>query len=981
MASRYEDLDASKQLEQTIAADLLAALGPRGCEVKHHGTATSPAPGGVEDITVVDPTAGRRILVEVTKRKGAAADGEFAAITDHLDKAVAIGGYHDYCCLYVSPATSARMALNIIDRHNRLRQSEGKKGRIIALDFASLEEAMTRWTTTDPQLYPAARIGSLFARWADAPDDARARALVAGVLFAEDHAFVRSAEERLREHDTADEYALRKAMEKLENQLRDRGVTGAHANTTLIYLTFIRLYEEKRQRDNGEENRFTVDGFTRWKESLGETGKTILARFPDRLVQHLLEEIAEDAGLKQAGLLQTDGNTDQLHHAVGDKFIMKEVLDAVFDRYSFYSSKIDILGVVFETLARRGEKDTRVGQFFTPQEVVNFCAQLVRLKSADRVLDPAVGTGRFLIAAMSRMLAAAPTDAERANIRKQQLFGADIDSWIVTIAKMNMFIHGDGKTTITRSNGLALGDRSAFGGNGPFGTGVADRVDVVLTNPPLGDTSYKVAHDMWAGTAPTPVNAKDTEAFYASLGVVPLREDKSPARRQFESAQKRLAEAEAAMAIAPGGTAFARLKKKRDRAVADLAEKSALVASDPGRSRIVTGERMKGGALFLGAIASYLRTDRDPGNGIEWQGGRCAVVVDEAILNTPDYAAVRTFVRRRFFIKAVISLGRPAFKYLAKTDAKTSILYMVRKPNPDLLQREPVFFAHAERVGYSSTGKWIGSDLPAIRFQYDTFEKVVLGAYHGRTLDVAACSADVGGLAGAGVKWHGRFLPDDERARLDFYDARYHDLVKQLNARGIKLTTIGALMRPRTPQHPAASTDDIYEFASIDRNFGTMASRGRVATTYGPGDLWVIRTGDVVVSGIDLVHGAVAVAAKDVAGLVMSKEMFPYLPTDQVLPEYLALLLRTDVARTLIHGRVTGTSNRTRLTAPTEILDIPVPQPPSKTEQLVIVRGVVNARKKRAESQRHLDDAGATVADLWHLSVDPVLEDAGAEEG
>ena len=193
---------------------------------------------------------------------------------------------------------------------------------------------------------------------------------------------------------------------------------------------------------------------------------------------------------------------------------------------------------------------------------------------------------------------------------------------------------------------------------------------------------------------------------------------------------------------------------------------------------------MKGGALFLGAIAAYLRGDRSPESGIEWQGGRCAIVVDEAILNTLDYAHVRKFIREKFFIKAVVSLGRPAFKYLAHTDAKTSILYLIKKSNPGLVQKEPVFFAHAERVGYSSVGKWIGSDLPAIRFQYDAFETEVQGAYRGRRFDAALCATRIASLNGVGERWHGRFLPPEDRARLDFFDARYHDLVKRLEVAG-----------------------------------------------------------------------------------------------------------------------------------------------------------------------------------------------------
>ena len=97
MPSRYDDLDASTELEQALTVDLKGALEGRGCEVVHWGTNSGGrhSPGGKPDIEVRDPANGRLILVEVTKRKSSSADGEFIAVTDHLKKAIEAGGYSD----------------------------------------------------------------------------------------------------------------------------------------------------------------------------------------------------------------------------------------------------------------------------------------------------------------------------------------------------------------------------------------------------------------------------------------------------------------------------------------------------------------------------------------------------------------------------------------------------------------------------------------------------------------------------------------------------------------------------------------------------------------------------------------------------------------------------------------------------------------------------------------------------------------------
>jgi hypothetical protein len=114
----------------------------------------------------------------------------------------------------------------------------------------------------------------------------------------------------------------------------------------------------------------------------------------------------------------------------------------------------------------------------------------------------------------------------------------------------------------------------------------------------------------------------------------------------------------------------------------------------------------------------------------------------------------------------------------------------------------------------------------------------------------------------------------------------------------------------------------------------------------------------------------------------MSMEMFPFRATDQVLPEYLAMLLRADVAKTLIHGRVTGTSNRARVTHPEQILDIPIPTPPSISEQKLVVAAAKNARQRRADAEKKLGECEATAASAWKVAVDFTIdsdEEIGAE--
>ena len=829
---------------------------------------------------------------------------------------------------------------------------------------------------SDSELYAAERIVDLTDRWAEATDDLRARQLVQRVMFPEDYSLALDLEEEAREFDALRERILKKQLEKVENRFRSYGITGNNANITLVYLAFMRLYEERQQRRRGEVSRFTLDGFKAWRES--QSAQTRKAH-AGRMAEYLLHEIALDEQLQEAGLLRgASSGAVLLHERLTDNLVESDILP-VFDQYDFHTGRVDVLGAVFETLARRGEKDTRIGQFFTPQQVVDFCADIVDLRSTDVVLDPAVGTGRFLIASMERMLEKSDEgpgnnpSAVESSIRQRQLLGADIDDWVATIAKMNMFIHGDGKSGIEPVNGLALGDRTVFR---THAAGLTGQTGVILTNPPLGDTDYTVAAEAWNDLPRPGHSATDPIDFFGWLGVVPIGtvEESALTRltEQLAEQDARITELEAQEpAERPRGALPRAYQRRATIAQAALEMESAIRLGQTQKQ--ARGRSMKGGALFLGAISQYLRSDRLPEEIVEWQGGRTAIIVDEAVLNTSDYASVRAFIRRNFFVKAVVSLARDAFKYLAHTDAKTSIIYLIKKPRPSLVQREPIFYSHAERVGYGATGNWVGDDLPQVLLHYQVFSKFVRDSYVGRHLDRDATAEAVRGLSGFGLTFYASLPPDREGARIDFFDARARQRHSELIEKYGRVVRFGDLVEPVLRVSPPASRNGEYDFAVVTRT-GVVDFKGRSSVAYAPRDLWTIEPGTLVLSSIDLVKGAVAVAGEDVAGLVMSKEMFAYRLRSGVEVDlhFLQLLLRSEAAKDMLLGFATGTSNRTRVESPEQLMGFPLPPLPSMAEQEVAASEARAAYAMQRAAQDTMRRLLGEVQESWAVPPPPV---------
>jgi type I restriction-modification system DNA methylase subunit len=105
-------------------------------------------------------------------------------------------------------------------------------------------------------------------------------------------------------------------------------------------------------------------------------------------------------------------------------------------------------------------------------------------------------------------------------------------------------------------------------------------------------------------------------------------------------------------------------------------------------------------------------------------GGRLAVVVPEGVLSNRNDRHIRDYIRRECVIKAVIRLPQDAFR-LSEGAACTSILYAVKKDpeDPELPEQGDIFFARAEHIGSSPSGKPIAeNDLLAIREQFRRFE-------------------------------------------------------------------------------------------------------------------------------------------------------------------------------------------------------------------------------------------------------------------
>jgi len=116
------------------------------------------------------------------------------------------------------------------------------------------------------------------------------------------------------------------------------------------------------------------------------------------------------------------------------------------------TSEHDYLGQLYETFFRFTGGNT-IGQYFTPRHITRFMADLCNVSGSDLVVDPACGTGGFLIAAMHKMLEYQHlTSSQLDSMVRKHLRGYETEPITAALCVANMILRGDGKTGIVKGD-------------------------------------------------------------------------------------------------------------------------------------------------------------------------------------------------------------------------------------------------------------------------------------------------------------------------------------------------------------------------------------------------------------------------------------------------------------------------------------------------------------------------------------------------
>jgi type I restriction enzyme M protein len=345
---------------------------------------------------------------------------------------------------------------------------------------------------------------------------------------------------------------------------KDKGLNGDLDRlpllTWIMFLKFLDDLEVQREQEAvlaGARFRPAIEPPYRWRDwaanRQGVTGDELLAFINQ-------DETFRPDGSRGPGIFAylrqlTSANGDDRRDVIATVFrgvdnrmksgyLLRDVINKVAVINFTSSEELHTLGALYESLLREmRDAAGDSGEFYTPRPLVRFMVAVTDPRLGESILDPAAGTGGFLLETFNHLARHVKTVADRKVLQDRSLFGYEPKPLPYLLCQMNLLLHGLDAPDIDPGNALRhkLSE-----------IGEKERVDVILTNPPFGGEEEKGVQ----GNFPEDRQTAETALLFLQLIMRKLHRQQTAAGRPARAA-----------VVVPNGTLFgdgvcARLKEE-----------------------------------------------------------------------------------------------------------------------------------------------------------------------------------------------------------------------------------------------------------------------------------------------------------------------------------------------------------------------------------------------------------------------------------
>lgn len=256
------------------------------------------------------------------------------------------------------------------------------------------------------------------------------------------------------------EQTLTKKVWNLATTLAGQGIGYTDYITQLTYLLFLKMDAENEELF--EESSSIPEG-CRWKDLTALDGLELITQYEKTL------KILSD----QDNLIGTIFTKAQ--NKIDKPVYLKKVISMINEEQWLVMDG-DVKGAIYEGILEKNGQDKKsgAGQYFTPRSLIKAMVDCIQPQIEETVCDPACGTGGFLLAAYDYMKGQSQDKTKLDFLNNKALHGVDNTPLVVTLASMNLYLHGIGT------------DRSPVVCEDSLEKEPDTLVDVILANPPFG---------------------------------------------------------------------------------------------------------------------------------------------------------------------------------------------------------------------------------------------------------------------------------------------------------------------------------------------------------------------------------------------------------------------------------------------------------------------------------------------------------------
>jgi type I restriction enzyme M protein len=272
-----------------------------------------------------------------------------------------------------------------------------------------------------------------------------------------------------------------KAIQDIMRQ--DAGVDGdAQRISQLTWLLFLKIFDDREaEYELDRAYRSPIPEKLRWRnwaaDEEGKTGEALLEFVDTELFPALKNQDKMLGSNNPRAQVVYDVFVDSYNYMKSGT-LLRQVINRINEIDFTSSADRHLFNDLYEKILKDLQSAGNAGEYYTPRAVTQFMVDMTDPRLGQIVLDPACGTGGFLVCALEHIRAKYVKDDEDRKVLQTSIRGIEKKPLPHLLATTNLILHDVEVPRIRHDNALTFRPYKDYG--------EADQVDVILTNPPFG---------------------------------------------------------------------------------------------------------------------------------------------------------------------------------------------------------------------------------------------------------------------------------------------------------------------------------------------------------------------------------------------------------------------------------------------------------------------------------------------------------------